>query len=157
MIIPAAPFPNDFTGNQEAGAGNRTAGTQHHTGIVEEFCLTHKPQGITGGNPVGTKILGIAVTGHNPMSLAEGTVHFRKIILIQQIICINNHIGIIIAVAHILCNMLEGIIQCISLANFFGIEPFIHNGTMISGYLCSIIGTIIRNHNGIQQLRWIIL
>ena len=69
MVIPAAALADDLTGNQKAGAGNRTARAEHHAGIVEEFCLTQEPQRIASGNPVGAEVFGIAVAGDNAVAL----------------------------------------------------------------------------------------
>ena len=55
--IPSMHTFNNARRNHPAGTRNSAASTHHHTGVIQELCLTHKPGSIGRTYPARIKIL----------------------------------------------------------------------------------------------------
>ena len=71
---PAAVILNDPGGHQEAGARHVAVGAQEHPREVEEAGLPQEPDGITGGDPVGAEVPGVAVAGDSSVVPLSNTL-----------------------------------------------------------------------------------
>ena len=131
MEGPASLFTDDFSGYQKPGAGNGTVGSQKHTGKVKEAGFAQKPQSISGRDPVGSEVFGIAVAGQSRIVAAvKCIVHFPYEIGIYIIIGIKYKVAVI--------NILSGsgqtfkqIIQSVALSDQLAVKAAVYLGACL--------------------------
>lgn len=100
VIGPAAVLPDHIGGDEEAGARNVAVAAQQHPGEVEEAGLPQEPDGITGGDPVGAEVPGVAVAGDSSVVPAvKHLVHLRHKVGVHQVVGVKDQIAVILVPA----------------------------------------------------------
>ena len=156
-MYPAALAADNFAGDKKASARNGAACAKAHSGVIEVFGFPQEPQAISGGNPVGAKVFGIAVAGDNPIAAVKHLVHLLYIVLIQQVIRVEDEISIEIGFAIFRRDFMKRIIQGIALAYFLLVKAPIDDCPVLFCNFRSVICAVIRNDKDLQKLFWIFL
>ena len=157
MPLPTAGLVDDVGSDEEAGARNGAAGMKVQTGLAKEFGLTEEPHGVTGGDPVGIIVLGIAVASGGLRAVVEGLVHLTEVIHIKDIVGVEHEVRLVPAVRIILVDDLERMVKRVALANLLGVEAFENRGAFGSGNLRRVVGAVVGNHEHVDQFLRVVL
>ena len=131
-------------------------GAQQGAGEVQEPCLPQKPDGISGGNPVGGEVLGVAVAGQGVIAPVKGAVHLPDEIGVHQIVRVKDEIAVVVPFS-LLLQAAEEIVHGVALALMYVVKPFIDKGSRPAGHGGGVVGAVVGYHIQVQQLRRVIL
>ena len=157
MIRPAAVFFDDFGGDQKARAGDGAVGMQLHAGIVEEARLAQEPDGIPGGNPARSEILGISIAGEHVIPLREGSIHRGDEMRIDDIIRVEDEERIVIGEGTAGANLTEQLVERVALADLIGVETLKRDGARLTRDAGGGVRAVVGQDVDIQQLGRVIL
>ena len=158
MVGPAALFTDRVCRNKKARTGNSTVHAKLCTRTIEKTRLTQEPKRISRRDPVVAKVFGIAVAGQRGILTGiKHLIHLAHKLRVNQIICVEYEKAVICCFAVVVKDMVEQIIERISLADLHLIEPLIHDSARLTGNFRRVIRAVVRNDKDIQQFLWIVL
>ena len=96
MVAPAAVLFDQLAADAKPRPGNGAGCTEPHSCIVKIFRFAQEPKRITGGYPVCTVILGIAIAGERLVAAVEIDVHFLEEVFIDKVVGIEYNVSIAI-------------------------------------------------------------
>ena len=150
--LPAIGALHHLAAEQKARAGHRAAGAQKHPGVVQVPGFPDKPQGIAGGNPVVPIVFGVAVAGDHFIAVGKGPVHLLHKPAVQHVVRVKDEKAVI-DLGVILFNVQEQLLQGISLAHLFPVEPGIDHRALPPGNVRRGVGTVVgHDEHGEQTL-----
>ena len=148
---PSVIFLHDLIAEQEPGAGDGAARAELHTRTVEILRLSQKPKRISGRDPVGAIVLGIAIARRDLISGGEHLVHPLDVVRTKDVVGVKDEkavecVGIIPA------DVSEQLIERITLADQFVVEAGVYRCPMSAGDISRIVRAVVRDHEHMNQI-----
>ena len=127
------------------------------TCLAEEFGLTQEPHGVTGGDPVGIVVLGIAIASGGLRAVVEGLVHLAEVVHVEHVVGIEDEIRLVASVGILAADDLEAVIERITFANLFGVEALEHNRARLARHIGGVVGAVVGDDEHVDQLCRVVL
>ena len=84
-------------------------------------------------------------------------VHLRHVVLVEQVIRVEDQIGVVVLFSVIFEDLVEEIVKRMPLSDLFGRKTLVHDGSGFARTLRRVVGAVVRADERVDQLGGVIL